>query len=77
MLKNSAEYERDTSSAKFTAISSQVSPDSVLGVLAGTCQKALVDETEIIRTQMGTHNRSEMVAVHGTLYTIPPRTSNQ
>jgi hypothetical protein len=77
MMKNSAEYERDTSSAKFTSISSQGSPDSVLGIFAGTYQKALVDETEIIRTQMGTHNRSEMVAVHGTLYMIPPRTSNQ
>jgi hypothetical protein len=31
MLKNPAEYERDISSAKFTAISPQVSPDLVLG----------------------------------------------
>jgi hypothetical protein len=35
MLKNPAEYERDTSSAKRTVISRQVSPDSLLGMSAG------------------------------------------
>jgi len=59
MLKNPAEYERDILSAKFTVISRQVSPDSLLGVSAGICQRALVDESGMIRTQMGTHNRSE------------------
>jgi hypothetical protein len=29
----------------------------------------------MIRPQMGTHNKSEMVAVHGT-YAIPSRNSN-
>jgi len=32
MLKNPVEYEKDILSAKFTAISRQVSPDSLLGV---------------------------------------------
>jgi hypothetical protein len=61
MLKNPAEYEIDISSAKLTAISSakltaiprQVFPDSLLGVSAGTCERALVDESGMIRTQMG------------------------
>jgi hypothetical protein len=34
MLKIPAEYERDISSAKFTAISCQVTRDSLLGVSA-------------------------------------------
>jgi hypothetical protein len=51
MLKNSPEYERDTSSEKFTAISRQVPPASLLGVSAGYCQRALVDESGMFRTQ--------------------------
>jgi hypothetical protein len=30
----------------------------------------------MIRTQMGTHNRSEMVTVHGNPCAIPPCNSN-
>jgi hypothetical protein len=41
MLKIAAEYERDTSSAKFMAISCQVSPASLAGVSTGYCQRAL------------------------------------
>jgi hypothetical protein len=61
MLKVSAEYDRDTSPAKLTDISKKKSPVSLLSVSAGTsiCQRALVDESGMIRTQMGTHNRSE------------------
>jgi hypothetical protein len=44
LLKNSAEYERDISSAIFIAISRQDSPDSLLVVVAAICQRALVDE---------------------------------
>jgi hypothetical protein len=58
MLKYPAEHERDISSAKFTAISRQVSPDSLLGVCACIFQKALVDASGMIRTQRETHNRS-------------------
>jgi hypothetical protein len=46
MFKNPAGMKRDTLWAKFTAISHQVSPDSLLGVSAGYCQRALVDEYE-------------------------------
>jgi hypothetical protein len=59
MLKNPAEYERDISLAKFTATSLQVSPDSLLGVSAGICQRAVVDESGVIRTQMRMQNRLE------------------
>jgi hypothetical protein len=59
MLKNPAEYERDTSSAKFTDISSQFLPASLLDVSAGICHKTVVDETGIIRPEMGTNSRSE------------------
>jgi hypothetical protein len=62
-----------TSSAKFTAILA-VSPDSLLGVSAGICQKALVRKSGMIRTQLGTHNRPEMVAVHGTFVRYHPVT---
>jgi hypothetical protein len=65
----------DTSSAKFTAISRQVSP-SLLGVSAGYCQRALVNEPGKIRTQVGRHDKSEIVAVCGTPCAIPPRNSN-
>jgi hypothetical protein len=41
-----------TSLAKFL-------PASLQGVYAVICQRALVDDTEMIRTQMGTHNISE------------------
>jgi hypothetical protein len=45
MIKIPAEYEREISSAKFTAMSRQVSPDSQLGISVGICQRALVDES--------------------------------
>jgi hypothetical protein len=35
-----------------------------------------VDESEAVRTQMGTRNKLEMVAVHGTPCAIPPHNSN-
>jgi hypothetical protein len=44
MLKIPAEYERDASSAKFKAISDQVSTALPPGVSAGYWQTALVDE---------------------------------
>jgi hypothetical protein len=53
------EYERDISSTKFIAIFPQVSLHLLLGVFAGICQRALVDEKQMIITQMGMHNRSE------------------
>jgi hypothetical protein len=63
MLKNPAEYERDIYSAKFTAISHQVSPNSLVYVSAGICQRALVDESGMIRTQTGHTIDKKMVTV--------------
>jgi hypothetical protein len=53
MLKNPAEYERIASSAKFAVISHQLSLASLPGVSAGHCQRALVDESGMITTQIG------------------------
>jgi hypothetical protein len=58
MLKNHTEYEGDTSSVKFIAISRQVSIDSQLSVSAGIFQTALVHESGIIRGQMGKKGKS-------------------
>jgi hypothetical protein len=43
---------------KITSISRQVSHDSLLGVFVVICQ-SLMDESEMTRTQMETHYRSE------------------
>jgi hypothetical protein len=37
----------------------------LLDVSAGNCQRALVDESGMIRNLMGMHNGSEMVTVQG------------
>jgi hypothetical protein len=50
----------------------RVSSPSLLGVSAGYCQRAVVGESGMIRTQMGKHNRLIMVAVYGTPSAIPP-----
>jgi hypothetical protein len=49
------------------ATSRQVSPPSLLDVSAYNFLRTLVDEAGMIRAQIGTHNRSEMIAVHGTM----------
>jgi hypothetical protein len=59
-----------------TVILRQVSPDLLLGVSAGICLRALVDESGEIRTQTGFTIHHKMVAVHGTLCTISSRNSN-
>jgi hypothetical protein len=43
--------------AKFTDISRQVFHSSLLVVSAGYCQRTVVGELGLIRTQMGKHNR--------------------
>jgi hypothetical protein len=58
MLNIPAKYERDISAAKLTAISRHVFPD-MQGVSACIFRRALVAESEMTRTQMGTQNRSE------------------
>jgi hypothetical protein len=77
MLKNPVKYERYILLAKFTTISCQVYPDLLRGVSAGTCHRTLMDESGMIRNQMGMHNRSEKLAVLGTLCMILPLNSNQ
>jgi hypothetical protein len=44
---------------------------SLLGVSACYYQMPLVGESGMIRTQMGKHNKSAMVAVHGTPCAMP------
>jgi hypothetical protein len=54
------ECERDTSPAKLTYSYRHVFfLTSLLGVCGGICQRALVDESGMIRTQMGTHSISQ------------------
>jgi hypothetical protein len=52
------------------------SPAPLLDVCAGYNQRGLLGESGMIRTQMGKHNRSVMVAVYGTPCVIPPGNSN-
>jgi hypothetical protein len=44
----------------------------VIDVPAGNFQRGLVDESGIVGTQTGKHNRVVMVAVYGTPCEIPP-----
>jgi hypothetical protein len=48
------------------AISRQVSSASLLDVSTGNCQRALVDVSRMTTNQMGTHNRTETIAVQGS-----------
>jgi hypothetical protein len=53
MFKNSAEYGREISLAKFTSIYRQDFPVSLLGVSVDIWQGALMYELGIIGTRMG------------------------
>jgi hypothetical protein len=59
MLKIPAEYDRDTSPAKLKEISRTVSPCFAIRSIFWYLQITLVDESAMIRTQIGTHNKSE------------------
>jgi hypothetical protein len=48
----------------------------MLCVSAGCCQRALVLKSEMIRIQVGNHNKLIMVAVYGTPCAIPASNSN-
>jgi hypothetical protein len=50
-----------------------VPPASLPDISSGYCQRALMDESGMIRTEMGTHNRSEYgrSAWHALCDTIP------
>jgi hypothetical protein len=69
MLKIPAEYDRDIVPSKLMDISLQVSPCFTTRSLlfAGV----LVNESGMIRTQMGTTVYQKIAAVHRTLCTIP------
>jgi hypothetical protein len=45
--------------AKLTDFLAKFLPALLLGVSSGICQRAVVDESGMIRTQMGIHSRSE------------------
>jgi hypothetical protein len=77
MLKIPAEYNSDTSPEKLTVISGQFLSASLPDISAGICQRSLVGESGMIKTQMGTHNRSENDRSARTLCMIPPRNSKQ
>jgi hypothetical protein len=64
MLKNPMTVKRVLCKQNLKDISHQISPAVLLDllVIAGV----LVNESGMIRTQMGTHNRSEMGAVQGS-----------
>jgi hypothetical protein len=61
MLKNPMSIKEMLCRKNSAAISCQISPALLLDVAAGNCKRDLVDESGMIRTQMGMHNRSEMV----------------
>jgi hypothetical protein len=61
-IKDIYRYEKRYFIGKIV-ISRQVSLALQLDVSVCTCQRVLVDESEIIRNQMGMHNKSEMVMV--------------
>jgi phosphoribosyl-dephospho-CoA transferase len=62
MLKIPAEYDRDTTSAKFKVISRKVSPCFATRCLCCN-QRALMDELGTIMTHMGITIDQKMVAV--------------
>jgi hypothetical protein len=72
MLKNLMSMKVILCRQSLMAISHQVSPASLLDVSADNHQRALVDETEIIRAQIGIHNRLEMVTVQGLPCVLTP-----
>jgi hypothetical protein len=76
MSKNPREYNIDTLSAKFAAISRQVFPALLPRVSAGYCQRLQADESGVIITQMWNHNTSVMVAMLGTPCALPLRNSS-
>jgi hypothetical protein len=63
MLKNPKSTKEILRRHNSKAISRQVCPALLLDIPAGTWQRALVEESGMIITQMGMHNRSEMVTL--------------
>jgi hypothetical protein len=72
MLRNPTYVKRDVSYAEFTPFPNTFTPASLSYVSAGYFQRSLMDESGVTRTQLVTHNKSEMFAVYGTPWAIPP-----
>jgi hypothetical protein len=66
MLKNFTTMEEILRRQNSVVISFQVSLVSLLYIYAGNCQRALVDKSRMIITQMGMYNRSQIAAVQGS-----------
>jgi hypothetical protein len=66
MLKNPTSMKEIHRRQNFRVISCQFSTASLIDVSAVNFKTALVDESGTIRSQIGTHNKSVMVAVYGT-----------
>jgi hypothetical protein len=76
-VKDPYSYEKDTCRQNLRAFLAKYLPASLLVASVGICQIALVDESEMVRTQMGRTRDHKMVAVYGALCMIPSRDSNQ
>jgi hypothetical protein len=66
MLKNAMSMKVILHRQNSLAVFCQVSPASVLDVSAGNCQRGLVDESGMIRKQMGMCNKSAVVMAQGS-----------
>jgi hypothetical protein len=75
MLKNPAEYDRDTSWSKFKDVFRQLYA-SLLDVSAATGEFWWMNQ-ELLKLRWGRSIDQKMAAVHGTLCRIPTRNSNQ
>jgi hypothetical protein len=74
MLKNLTQYDKSATTAKFKDISCQLSA-SLLDVFGVTREHLWMNQG--YKKSDGDAQRSEMVAVLGTLCKMPPRKSNQ
>jgi hypothetical protein len=63
-----------TQKTNIVSVSRQVYPASLIDTSVSYCQKALVGESGMTRTNVGKHNkRSVVVAMYGTTCVISPR----
>jgi hypothetical protein len=65
MLKNPTSMKDRLHRQNSAAVCCQLSSALLLDVSAGNCQRAVVDESKIIRNEIGTLKISEMVALQG------------
>jgi len=66
------QHERDTCRQNSLTFLAKFLSATLLGVSAGYCQRALVGESGIIIPEMGKHDRSVIVEVHGTHCALQP-----